>query len=81
MHLSNSIDDDDNSSSDLKWESMSVASEQSNMTRFDTIEDVSHAIGMLNLIIYTILRTLRAYIRCYAIIIELIVNKFFHRRM
>ena len=51
MHLSNSIDDDDNSSSDLKWESMSVASEQSNMTRFDTIEDVSHAIGMLNLII------------------------------
>ena len=62
MHLSNSIDDDDNSSSDLKWESMSVASEQSNMTRFDTIEDVSHAIGMLNLIIYTILKTLRAYI-------------------
>ena len=51
MHLANSIDDDDNSSSDLKWESMSVASEQSNMTRFDTIEDVSHAIGMLNLII------------------------------
>ena len=50
MHLSNSIDDDDNSSSDLKWESMSVASEQSNMTRFDTIEDVSHAIGMLIII-------------------------------
>ena len=51
MHLSNSMDDDDNSSSELKWESMSIASEQSNMTRFDTIEDVSHAIGMLNLII------------------------------
>ena len=55
------MDDDDNSSSELKWESMSVALEQSNMTRFDTIEDVSHAIGMLNLIIYSILKTLRAY--------------------
>ena len=63
MHLSNSIDDDDNSSSDLKWESMSVASEQSNMTRFDTIEDVSHAIGMLNLIIDANLKTPGNYLR------------------
>ena len=45
MNLANSLDEDDNSSSDLKWESMSVTSMQSGMTKFDTIEDVSHAIG------------------------------------
>ena len=44
MNSSNSIDEDDNSS-DLKWDSMSVTSMQSSMTKFDTIEDVSHAIG------------------------------------
>ena len=44
MNLSNSLDEDDNSS-DLKWDSMSVTSMQSSMTKFDTIEDVSHAIG------------------------------------
>ena len=68
MHLSNSMDDDDNSSSELKWESMSVASEQSNMTRFDTIEDVSHAIGMFNILIDANLKTPDP-MRCYAIIL------------
>jgi len=43
MNSSNSLDEDDNSS-DLKWDSMSVTSMQSSMTKFDTIEDVSHAI-------------------------------------
>ena len=41
--------EEDTSSSDLKWDSMSVTSAQSSsgMARFDTIEDVSHAIGTL----------------------------------
>ena len=45
MNVSNSIDEEDTSSSELKWDSMSITSVQSGMTRFDTIEDVSHAIG------------------------------------
>ena len=45
MNLSNSLDEEDTSSSELKWDTMSITSAQSGMTRFDTIEDVSHAIG------------------------------------
>ena len=45
MNVSNSIDEEDTSSSELKWDSMSITSVQSGLTRFDTIEDVSHAIG------------------------------------
>ena len=45
MNISHLIEEEDTSSSDLKWESMSVTSMQSGMTQFDTIEDVSYAIG------------------------------------
>ena len=40
-------EEEDTSSSDLKWDLMSITSAQSGtgMARFDTIEDVSHAIG------------------------------------
>ena len=46
-----SIEEEDTSSSDLRWDSMSIASVQSdsNLAKFDTIDDVSHAIGKLSL--------------------------------
>ncbi len=44
MNISNSMEED-TSSSDLKWDSLSITSMQSGMTQFDTIEDVSYAIG------------------------------------
>ena len=47
MNTSHLIEEDDTSSSDLKWDTMSITSVQSGMTRFDTIEDVSHAIGKI----------------------------------
>ena len=45
-----SIEEEDTSSSDLRWDSMSIASVQSdsNLAKFDTIDDVSHAIGKLS---------------------------------
>ena len=45
-----SIEEEDTSSSDLRWDSMSFASVQSdsNLAKFDTIDDVSHAIGKLS---------------------------------
>ena len=45
MNVSTSIEEEDTSSSDLKWDTMSITSMQSGMTQFDTIEDVSYAIG------------------------------------
>ena len=45
MNDSISIEEEDTSSSDLKWDTMSITSMQSGMTQFDTIEDVSYAIG------------------------------------
>ena len=45
MNVSISIEEEDTSSSDLKWDTMSITSMQSGMTQFDTIEDVSYAIG------------------------------------
>ena len=46
----NEDETEDTSSSDLKWDSMSMTSGQSatETTRFDTIEDVSHAIGNIS---------------------------------
>ena len=45
-----SIEEEDTSSSDLRWDSMSFASVQSdsNLAKFDSTDDVSHAIGKLS---------------------------------
>ena len=47
-NLSTNDEEGDTSSSELKWDLMSITSANSGtgITRFDTIEDVSHAIGM-----------------------------------
>ena len=58
-HCSNEVlndDEEDTSSSDLKWDTFSITSGQSGtgITRFDTLEDVSHAVGK-QIIIYIVL--------------------------
>ena len=58
-----SIEEEDTSSSDLRWDSMSIASvhSDSNLAKFDTIDDVSHAIGKLSFIFTSCSKNLAHY--------------------